>query len=137
MEMKRHYEKNADGSLRMKGGGPVVKGVEVLRAGPRQKFSPEVIITGGAEGWLSFNEGKITIKAIDGSLTVYRVLRVPGYYCCHCGEKLPGDPQSEEDRKNNGHRIEHAKAHGAPSPDRENPAGYRGNCYFDCELEVS
>ena len=97
-------------------GKPVVAGVKVLHLGRKQKFSPNLLKQGAMEGWLAFAEGKITLTDIEGTKHVFKVVRVPGRYCSHCGIAL----ESEEAAR--GHL---ASAHaGVPSPDPENPAGY-------------
>lgn len=120
------------------GGAPAVRGVKVLRTSPRQHFSPRFIEGGIAEGWLSMADRAITIHAEGGRIT-YRIERGPGYYCCYCGKKV--DDSS-------GARAHIQAAHASrvaagdeeagtvpPSPDPENPAGYRKNSYYDCVRE--
>ncbi len=94
---------------------PAVSHVRVLRAGRKQKFSPDLVATGAAQGWLSMAGGRITLHAEDGE-HVYRVVRVPGTYCCHCGVSV---------HDAGGARAHIAAEHeGATSPDPENPSGY-------------
>ena len=104
---------------------PPVRGVEVRRAGPRQKFSPEQLATGAKIGYLSMADGHVTLKAENVTL-VYKIVRTPGFYCSHCGEEQP-------DGKTAAAHV--ARVHpGKKSPDRNNPAGYERLNAFDCAL---
>ena len=102
--------------------------VEVDRLTDTQVFSPNVIAGGIAEGWLDASDKTITIHTTDGDL-VYNIVKKPGRYCCHCGEKLQDDATGETAR-------EHvAKKHaGKQSPDPENPSGYKMQNFTECEV---
>lgn len=100
-----------------------VSGVKILRAGARQNFSTKIIEQGVAEGWLSLGQGKITIKAEGGDVS-YTIERAPGYYCCHCNEKL------DDGTAGAAHVSEEHKD--AESPDPGNPAGYRRDSFYAC-----
>jgi len=103
-----------------------VRGVQVLRAGARQHFSPGIIEGGVAEGWLSMGKGKLVIQGEDGAI-VYRIARTPGHYCCHC-QKAVDD--------GSGGQAHVAAAHaGKVSPDPSNPAGYRRDNFYACVRE--
>jgi hypothetical protein len=102
---------------------PVVNGVRVLRAKDRQRFSPDMVAKATAQGWLVLSDGKITLKAENGSI-VYRIMRVSGYYCCHCQAAMADGAASRAHIEK-----EHAKK---TSPDPCNPAGYERIHYFDC-----
>lgn len=100
---------------------PPLKGVKILRAGPLQRFSPDLIAKAMQEGWLSMGDGKIVLKGTNKTVT-YKLTKVPGYYCCHCGEAQP-DGVVAKMHVENAHK-------GKPSPDASNPAGYmRLNAY--------
>ncbi|MDE8535594.1 hypothetical protein PZC41_14935, partial [Staphylococcus aureus] len=58
---------------------PPVSGVQVLHAGPKQNFSPNLVSGGQAEGWLSISGDKLTITATNKTL-IYKVNRRPGKY---------------------------------------------------------
>jgi len=58
---------------------PPVVGVEVVRAGPLQKFSPKIVARGQAEGWLSTQGVELVIHGENKTLT-YQINRVPGRY---------------------------------------------------------
>ena len=117
MLLKRLY---APESLK-EGAKPKVVGVRVLRAGRKQKFSPELLAQGASQGWLEMANGKITLKGANETV-VYRLVRTPGYYCSHCGEPMP-------DGKAAAAHVAAAHA-GKASPDPENPAGYmKTNAY--------
>jgi len=107
---------------------PKLKGVRVLRAGPRQNFSPELIQKGSAEGWLSLAKGRLVIEA-EGGPIAYAVKCGPGYYCCHCGKPMDNGA---------GARAHLAAEHpGAKSPDANNPSGYCRLNHYACEREVT
>lgn len=129
MFLKRLYEKDSDGRP------TAVRGVKVLHAGPRQRFSPELVLQAMSEGWMkkapgpplgSLALGTITLCGDEGDI-VYVVKRDPGFYCCHCGEKQGGSSEA---------RRHVAEAHaGAASPDASNPAGYERIHFYDCVRE--
>jgi hypothetical protein len=130
MELKRVYEVDDEGK-------PVgLKGVEVRAFGKKQKFSPQSLLEGQAQGWLSMENGVITVRGLNETVR-YRVVRMPGYYCCHCGEKLEGDPSimdgTEGAKKRSAHVME--KHADKKSPDPENPSGYMGTNSFKGVLE--
>lgn len=104
-----------------------VSGVQVLHAGAKQKFTSDLIERGSAEGWLSMGQGKVTVHAEGGDVR-YRIIRSPGYYCCHCGQQLEGDPRIGDGPEAAKKRLAHVqeKHRGQPSPDPENPSGYMG-----------
>lgn len=106
---------------------PVVPNVvEVLHAGLHQHFSPDMVFRGGQAGWLVSGGGKLTVRGVDGAIT-YKVVRVPGYYCCHC--KAPMDDGLTA-------RAHLAEKHaGEKSPDPSNPSGYERINYYDCVRE--
>lgn len=104
MLLKRIYR--SDGSL---------DHVKVLRAGARQNFSPSVLTEGFLEGWLTASDGEITFQGPP--LTVYRVLRTPGFYCRHCDAR-PADTADAQ-----AHSL---AAHGEPS-------AYERLNHYECE----
>lgn len=122
MELKRLYQRGADGTL-VRDEKDLAKciGVQVKRMGLKQKFSPDLIAAATAEGWLTMAAGKITIKHTEGEIT-FDVVRKPGRYCCHCGEKLAGRDIDPGGAMARAHVA--AKHSGETSPDPENPSGY-------------
>lgn len=96
----------------------------------RQIFTQAWINRGLDEGWLSMGAGKIVISPMDSEPLVYSIVRVPGHYCCHCEKPIPNGSTmvSDGDLKS---RItlgtKHVKENhfGKPSPDPQNPSGYR------------
>jgi hypothetical protein len=119
MQLKRLYDHSGD--------TPRVRGVRVVHAGKKQKFSMKLIGQAADQGWLTMGKGRIVIHDEDGDI-VYRVVRTPGFYCCHCGARLVGDPRIDDGKEGAAQRLAHVvEKHGdAPSPDAENPAGYMG-----------
>lgn len=155
MLVKRHYKKpegwiaafnvrDSEGRLRdmRKPAGaclnpPPVDFLEVYHTGvsAKQNFSDRLIAQGIAEGWVSIGKGLLTVHAAPEDLT-YKILRTPGYYCCHCGEQIvdAGAPSAPESAVTLG--VKHvAEAHGSvKSPDSENPSGYLWSKRYSCEL---
>lgn len=142
MHIKRLYEKDADGELALRDGKPVVAGVRVLRAGARQNFSTRLVPRAVAEGWLTLSRGQIIVHAAPGARgapddqsgreaagapdLVYRIVRGPGYWCCHCGAALDNDKAAQ---------AHLAAAHkDQPSPDENWPAGFACLNHYECVL---
>lgn len=97
---------------------------------PEQNFSGGVINAAIAEGWATISRGKLMLHVMPEDL-VYTIKRVPGRYCCHCGEKLQDDATGELAR---GHV---ARAHpNEESPDPNHPAGYSMTGAFECVLDA-
>ena len=105
---------------------PVVKGVEVLRAKERQHFSPDLVAKAADQGWMEMAGGKIALNAENGTI-LYKIVRGPGYYCCHCGKHMSDGAVARAHIDK-----EHAKK---TSPDPANPSGYERIHYFDCVKE--
>lgn len=110
-------------------------GVEVISLGASQDqhFAPDLVEQGLRQGWILLDldpkKGKpatLTIKATNGDYP-YEVVRLPGYYCLHCAEKI------DFDDKGVNARIHVASKHaGKASPDANWPHGYERINYFDC-----
>jgi len=116
MLLKRVYDHS--------GTAPVLDHVKVLRAKGNQNFSTRFIENQLAAGLLSMANGEITLHTVPE--LKYRILRKPGYYCCHDNEPL----------SDGGHARKHLAEHhqGKKSPDACNPAGYRRDNFYACEL---
>ena len=135
MEKSEHRDETGEFVMvlkRDKAGQPVVIGVEVksLGASPNQHFTPELVTTAIAQGWLAWVKGgRGTLELIGANMTVpYKVLRDPGYYCCHCKKRQSDGSEA---------RMHIAREHaGKASPDPQNPSGYERINYFDC-VEVN
>ncbi len=98
---------------------------------PEQNFSAGLINAALSEGWATISKGVLTLHVVPEDL-IYTIKRMPGRYCCHCGEKLPDDSTGELAR---GHV---ATAHpGAESPDPSNPAGYCMTSAYECVLDAA
>ena len=78
MLLKRHYKKDAQGTLLTP---PQVAYLEVKHTGssPAQHFSTRLVAAGIAEGWLSIAGTQLTLKGAADDL-VYSIVRVPGRY---------------------------------------------------------
>lgn len=104
---------------------PKVIGVEVLDLGhsPNQHFTPEYVMKAMREGWMSMKGDVLTIHAKGGDV-IYKILRTPGYYCCHDGSPQDGEQEARDYVADN--------FAGKESPDKSNLAGYERINYYDC-----
>ena len=117
MELKRIFKDTPEGKK--------VDHMRVGRLTPTQKFTQRTLDKGFAEGWLSIGDGKITIKSSPSDV-VYKIVAKPGLYCCFDNEPLD-DEKSAREYVNQQYAAQE-------SPDRNNPAGYRKDKFYLCEL---
>ena len=118
MYLKRIYDKTAPV-------GTKLDHIKVLRAGDKQRFASEMVERAAGEGWLTLCGGKIMLDTRPP--LSYRIVRAPGFYCCHCAIKLSDAT---------GAKAHVADKHtGMISPDQSNPAGYERIHFFDCVKE--
>jgi len=101
---------------------------------PVHHFPKDMVTKAVGEGWMSLSQGRIVIHTIDRGDIPYRIIRTPGAYCCHCGQRIgdgPAATPAEADR-----RRSHTDrcCDGEPHPP-EWPGGYEVINHFDCELE--
>lgn len=117
-------EMDAQGTVRVKAGA--VPSVKVHHAPAQQKFTPTMIIRASMEGWMSLQGGRLTINGEEGVI-VYRVIRTPGCYCCFDDAPMANGAAARA----------YIDAHypGMPSPDPQNPHGYRVDNFYYCERE--
>lgn len=94
--------------------------MEVVHTGtkPKQNFSTGLVQRGIREGWLTMSKDKLVLHTKPEEL-VYDVVKGPGRYCCHCGEKLDDDAIGELAQT---HVLMNHE--GVESPDKGNPSGY-------------
>jgi hypothetical protein len=119
MLLKREYD------LDSKGNPTTVNHIKVLHAGPKQRFSTGLVASAIAAGWMTLGQGKIKLHT-KPELT-YKVVRVPGLYCCHCRAPMVDSETA---------KLHVASAHkGRESPDPTNPSGYEHIHYYDCVKE--
>jgi len=117
MLLKRIYDHSS--------GEPVLDHVVVIRAGDEQHFSTGLVEAAVMEDWMTLGGGRLMLKT-KPKLS-YRIKRMPGYYCCHCGESQPGALEAQ---------AHVAADHGKKkSPNPENPSGYERILYYDCVKE--
>jgi hypothetical protein len=142
MELKRHYETDAEGkSLR-------VSHVSVVHTGtsPQQNFSGRLVDAGLADGWLSISGTRLTIKT-DAEPLGYAIVHPPGYYCCHDGKEIKLSQRARDERLRDPTHAKLAAAEaraymekagfaGKASPDPQNPAGYRVIDHYECKLDA-
>lgn len=109
-----------------------VKGIEVQNTGvmEAQNFSIDLVVSGLQDGWMELADGNLILHAVPEDLK-YKVLREPGRYCLHCGEKLPDDEKGALARI---HVL--SKHKGKASPDANNPAGYIKLNAYECVLDA-
>ena len=126
MEMKRIYKDTSKPiDPKKPNGGLDVDHVQVRRLTNTQKFTQRVLDRGFIEGFMSIGDGKITIKSKPKDV-VYNIIRRPGHYCCH-DDCLLEDEQSAK-------KYVTDNFAGVESPDSNNPAGYRKDNFYFCEL---
>ena len=126
MLMKRIYDRSDPEK-------PKLSHIELRHTGTHaeQNFSRRLVEAAAAEGWVTISRGKLILHAKPEDLN-YTILRSPGTYCCHCGEKLSSDPAGVEARAHIA-----AKHKGVDSPDAANPAGYRVTHAYECALDTA
>lgn len=90
---------------------------------PEQNFPEDMVLSGLNEGWVSITGSKLILHAEPEDLE-YEILRTPGRYCLHCGERLPSEKRGAANQ--GAMAREHVAKHhkGVPSPDSSNPSGY-------------
>ena len=117
MKLKKKYDQKG-----------LISHVEILTAGPIQRFSPRLVDKALMEGWMLMENNTITIQSKSKDVN-YLIVRYPGIYCCHCGEQL-----ADGGRVANEH-VESRHA-GIVSPDLSNLAGFRYDNFYECNKEV-
>jgi len=127
MYLQRQYKHDPKGVK-----SPVVSGVKIKRisANGKQNFSSKLVKVAQAEGWLSVNDTHIILHDDDLGDINFKIVRSPGRYCCHCGEKLIDDPTGEAARE---HVAQ--KHSGKKSPDTNNPSGYEMIAHYECVVD--
>lgn len=121
---------------------PPVKAVQIRSAPERQNFSTRLVIEATDAGWMQLvtaggeaqHSARQIVITTDAGDLVYNVLRGPGRYCCHCGDKLEDDEFTNPHRAGERARQHVTDAHGdAPSPNKAEPSGYEYLHYYECE----
>ena len=126
MQLKRVYKTDADGVVIT----PLILDyVKLLRSGPKQKFSTGLVKAAVAEGWMTLTKGRIVLHTKPE--VSYKIVRIPGRYCCFSGDKLPDDATGAAAQA---HIASNHK--GKKSPDKQNPSGYCMLNAYDCVKEV-
>lgn len=105
---------------------PIVTSVRVKRLSGKQNFTQKFIGNATRDGYMSMSQGNIIIHAEDSDLT-YKILRTPGYFCCHDNKPLGSQEEGRDYVKENFDGVE--------SPDTNNPLGYRKDNFYACELQ--
>lgn len=95
---------------------------------PEQHFRTDMVTEMVEKGFMKISGDELIFYLYPETL-YYEILRRPGRYCCHCGQKLPDDTKGELAR------LHIAEYHaGTASPNPEHPAGYEWITYFDVVL---
>lgn len=106
---------------RDKAGFVTVVAVRVLYGGVRQNFAPDMLAGAMREGWARIRDDEVQLKGEADVVYRYSILRRPGTYCCYCHSQLDRDEVQT-----------HLRIHKGPSPDKENPSGYRIVRCYEC-----
>lgn len=106
-------------------GQPVFSHLKIMRHGKVQNFTQKFINRGMQDGFLTMSKGEIIIHAQPKDLT-YKIVRVPGYYCCHDDAPVANEREAREYIEKN-HK-------GKECDDPNNPSGYRKDNFYHCEL---
>ncbi|SEN74073.1 hypothetical protein [Nitrosomonas marina] len=109
-----------------KPGTAEIVGIKFARKpGNVQKFTQQFIDEFIGYGLLSLGKGVITMHAEGGDVN-YKIISSPGYYCCFDGKRLAGEFEARD--------YVAANFAGQTSPDPQNPAGYKKDSFYLCEL---
>lgn len=111
--------------------GPALAGVDVVHTGatPQQNFST-TLVTDFLRLRLMEIDGAVLTLHTQSKPLRYTILREPGRWCLHCGEKLADDENGELAR------LHVALNHADAAPIEDNPAGYIWHKYFECVLDA-
>lgn len=108
-------------------GNPVLVGISITKLPKNgiQHFTQKLLDTLLQDGFLTMGKGKLTLETMVDAVE-FKVLRTPGYYCCHTGEKLDGEKEARAHIK--------ARFAGKASPCKNNPSGYSKDNFYTCQL---
>ena len=131
MYMKRlydHRERDPNVALAT---APTLK---IINANELWRVSTAALLEGVMAGYITMAKGRVILHGIipGGTIrttqdVVFRIKRVPGIWCCHCGLRLPSSPAAQK------HVID--KHAGLTSPDTNNPSGYQQLNAVECIRE--
>lgn len=99
----------------------------------RHHFARRWVNRNLVDGTVLLSEGKLTVGSV-----MYKVLRAPGAYCDHCGDRIgEGPARTAEEADLRRKYVETCAAFKSKKKtgDPNNPAGYTVIGYYDCELE--
>lgn len=116
MLLKRHYDHSS--------GQPVLDYVEAKRYSKNQHFTQNFVNKAIEQEFLTMSKGSIILHTRP-ELT-YKIIAVPGYFCCHDNTALGGEKEAKTYVEENFAQEK--------SPDNENPCGYRKDNFYRCEL---
>lgn len=106
---------------------PPIERVKVVHTGVsrEQNFSERLVRAGVAEGFMTLGQGKLILHTVEGQPDLeYKILRAPGWYCCHCGQSLENANAEFAPGVSYGTQHVLTQHPEMESPDRENPSGY-------------
>ena len=105
-------------------GEPILTHVEVIRKSKKQNFTRKFIDKSVESGLMTLTKGSIVLHTVP-ELT-YKIIRGPGIFCCFDNERIS---DQEEARAYVAKNFK-----GVPSPDSNNPSGYRDDRFYACQL---
>lgn len=118
MLLKRLYDRTGD--------VPRLIGLKVRHAGPRQKFTVLMVEELMRDGLMTMEDNTLILLGEPKRLR-YRIIRQPGFHCCHCNLALDGSAEARQ----------HVAAHDTSViADPQNPSGYRLDHFYDCIREA-
>ncbi len=127
MDLKRIFKKNEAGENELdQHGQPILDHIKVLRHSKKQNFTQKKIDQGVTDGFMTLSKGQIILHAKPADL-IYKIIRAPGYYCCFDNSKHGGEAEARQYTKD--------KYAGEVCDDSNNPAGYRKDNFFHCEIQ--
>lgn len=103
---------------------PVVTQINVKQLSEKQNFTRKFIDKSLEDGFMSMIKGDIVLHT-NPELT-YKVVKVPGIFCCFTGVRLGDQKEARAYIADN--------YAGEKSPDLNNPSGYRDDRFYACEL---
>lgn len=120
--MALRLRRRRDGSINLEPGTTLPK---------RHHFATRFVQRAAMDGTLTLGKGQIILHLADDDVT-YDIVRTPGAYCVHCGERVADGPaRSPEEVERRRHYVETCQK----SPDEVEAAeAYEVIDYFDGHL---
>lgn len=103
---------------------PEIDHIIVTRTSKAQKITQKTIDRLMVDNSVVVGDGQIMLKTVP--VLNYKIVRMPGIYCCHDDHKLSDQVTARKYVADN--------FSGKKSPDNQNPSGYRVDNFYQCEL---